>query len=71
MVDFGFRGKGLERKGGRIYSESCRINQGLRLLQVPAEDAVVYHVDRVRRPIAEGKAIARAVDMIKVGCSLH
>ncbi|BDA51294.1 probable lactaldehyde dehydrogenase at C-terminar half [Coccomyxa sp. Obi] len=33
--------------------------------EVPAHDAVVYHVDRVRRPIPEGKAINRAVEMIK------
>ena len=35
--------------------------------QVPEHDAVVYHVDRVRRPVPEGKAINRAVEMIKVG----
>lgn len=34
--------------------------------QVHAADAVVYHVDKVRRPIPEDKAIKRAVDMIKV-----
>ncbi|EIE19978.1 thiamine pyrophosphate protein domain protein TPP-binding protein [Coccomyxa subellipsoidea C-169] len=33
--------------------------------EVHATDAVVYHVDKVRRPIPEDKAIKRAVDMIK------
>lgn len=36
------------------------------MLQVPEEDAVIYHRDRVRRPVPEEKAIAQALGMIRV-----
>ena len=35
-------------------------------MQVPEEDAVIYHRDRVRRPVPEEKAIAQALGMIRV-----
>lgn len=35
-------------------------------MQVKEEDAVLYHVDKVRRPIPEDKAINKAVEMIRV-----
>ncbi len=35
-------------------------------MQVKEEDAVVYNVDKVRRPIPEDKAINKAVAMIRV-----
>ncbi len=34
-------------------------------MQVDAEDAIVYHVDKVRRPIAEDKALNKAVAWLK------
>ena len=33
--------------------------------QVDADDAIVYHVDKVRRPIAEDKALNKAIAMLK------
>jgi hypothetical protein len=36
-------------------------------MQVKEEDAVLYPVERVRRPIPEDKAIRKAVEMINVG----
>lgn len=34
--------------------------------QVDAEDAFTFRFDKVRRPVAEDKAIAAAVQLIKV-----
>ena len=34
--------------------------------QVQQEEAVIFHRDKVRRPVPEDKAISRAVDMIRV-----
>ena len=35
-------------------------------MQVDAEDSIVYHVDKVRRPVAEDKALNKAVAWLKV-----
>ena len=38
-------------------------------LQVDPEDAIVYHVDKVRRPVAEDKALNKAIAMLQArGC---
>lgn len=34
---------------------------------MPEEEAVIYHGDRVRRPVPEAKAIDKAVEMVRVG----
>jgi hypothetical protein len=34
--------------------------------QVKEDEAVIFHRDKVRRPVPEEKAIQRAVDMIRV-----
>ena len=36
--------------------------------QVDAEDAIVYHVDKVRRPVAEDKALNKAIAMLQASC---
>jgi len=37
--------------------------------QVDPEDAIVYHVDKVRRPVAEDKALNKAIAMLQArGC---
>ncbi|GMH42860.1 hypothetical protein BSKO_10779 [Bryopsis sp. KO-2023] len=50
-----------ERPGG-VHLE---LPEDIAEMAVPMEDAHLYHIDRVRRPIAEEKAIRKCMEMVK------